>query len=315
MSNTPSRIAVADIESVRYSAPDLGLMEEFLADFGLERVHRTENLLYMRGAGPDAFVHVTELGPVRPIGFALKARSHEDLHALARHGGTTVMERDAPGGGRVVMLADPDGNRLEIVFGAAQSVPSLSRAPFEANVGPRRPRAVEVVRTTARASEVMRLGHVSLYTAQFAAMHDFYHDVLGLRDSDSYYGGHESNTIASFMHCGLEQQLVDHHTVALLGLGRTGYDHAAFEVLDLDDLMRGNQFLQARGRWRHSWGIGRHFQGSQIFDYWRDPFGNKVEHWTDGDLVNDDYQRGHSSFDPATDLAQWGPPLSTDFLS
>lgn len=24
--------------------------------------------------------------------------------------------------------------------------------------------------------------------------------------------------------------------------------------------------------------------GSQIFDYWKDPFGNELEHWTDGDL-------------------------------
>ena len=30
--------------------------------------------------------------------------------------------------------------------------------------------------------------------------------------------------------------------------------------------------------------MGRHIKGSQIFDYWKDPFGNELEHWTDGDL-------------------------------
>jgi catechol 2,3-dioxygenase-like lactoylglutathione lyase family enzyme len=315
MSETASIIAAADIESVRYSAPDLGLMEEFLSDFGLQRVHRSESLLYMRGRGPDAFIHVTERGEPRAVGFALKARALEDLHSLARHCGTPVVARDAPGGGQFVALSDPDGNQLEVVFGADQLAPTVSRAPFEANVGPRRPRAIDVVRTAPQASEILRLGHVALYTAQFAAMHAFYQDVLGMRDSDSYYGGHESNTIASFMHCGLQKQLVDHHTVALLGLGRTGFDHTGFEVLDLDDLMRGGQFLEARGKWTHSWGVGRHFQGSQIFDYWRDPFGNKVEHWTDGDLINDDYAGQHTSFNPATDLAQWGPPLTRDFMT
>lgn len=315
MNKGTSIIAVADIESVRFSAPDLGLMEEFLSDFGLQRVHRSATLLYMRGRGPDAFVHVTELGVARPVGFALKAGSVADLHVLARHCAAQVRERDAPGGGHVVTIPDPDGNRIEIVFGAEKHAVTASRAPFEANFGPRRPRAVETVRTQPQASEVLRLGHVAIYTAQFAAMHAFYGDVLGMRDSDTYYGGHESNTIASFMHCGLGRQLVDHHTVALLGLGRTGFDHCAFEVLDLDDLMRGSHFLEARGKWKHSWGVGRHFQGSQIFDYWRDPFGNKIEHWTDGDLVNDDYARGHTSFNPATDLAQWGPPLSPDFLA
>ena len=32
--------------------------------------------------------------------------------------------------------------------------------------------------------------------------------------------------------------------------------------------------LAARG-YPHAWGVGRHILGSQIFDYWRDPFGHK----------------------------------------
>jgi hypothetical protein len=120
------------------------------------------------------------------------------------------------------------------------------------------------------------------------------------------------------MHCGLGQTFVDHHSVALIGIGRTGFDHMAFEVLDFDDLMVGNRHLLGQNRWTHSWGVGRHFEGSQIFDYWRDPFGNKIEHWTDGDLVNDDYQGTNKRFAPelaADMLTQWGPPLTPDFMS
>ena len=84
-------------------------------------------------------------------------------------------------------------------------------------------------------------------------------------------------------------------------------------MLDWDDLSCGNQFLKQKNR-RHSWGIGRHVQGSQIFDYWLDPAGNKVEHWTDGDLVNDRYAVGHEPLTPDA-LAQWAPPLSPDFLA
>jgi hypothetical protein len=54
-------ISVQDIESVHYRAPDLDLMESFLADFGLQRAERTTNTLYMRGCGTDPFVHVTVL--------------------------------------------------------------------------------------------------------------------------------------------------------------------------------------------------------------------------------------------------------------
>jgi hypothetical protein len=86
----------------------------------------------------------------------------------------------------------------------------------------------------------------------------------------------------------------------------------AFEVLDLDDLMTGNAHLRSAG-WKHSWGVGRHVQGSQLFDYWRDPFGNKIEHWTDGDLVNDQHARTHGPLSPAG-LSQWAPPVTPEFF-
>jgi len=307
-------ISVADITSVRYSAPDLDLMEAFLADFGLRRVERTENELYVRGCGTDPFVHVTERGDARGVGFTLKASSVEDLHTLARHCDTRVGPRAAPGGGMCVSITDPDGNRIESAHGVQALTPSAAREPHTTNVGVRRSRPNLTIRTAAAPCQVLRLGHVALFTGRFREMYAFYHDVLGLRDSDSFYAGHVDNKIMSFMHCGLGETLVDHHTVALIGNGRTGFDHSAFETLDLDDLMAGNRYLTSRARWKHIWGVGRHIAGSQIFDYWRDPFGHKIEHWTDGDQVNDAYVKGHGTFDPAVDLAQWGPPLNPEFF-
>jgi len=56
--------------------------------------------------------------------------------------------------------------------------------------------------------------------------------------------------------------------------------------------------------------VGRHILGSQIFDYWADPAGFKIEHYTDGDLFNEDtaarrYAHGL--------LSIWGPELPKDF--
>ena len=61
--------------------------------------------------------------------------------------------------------------------------------------------------------------------------------------------------------------------------------HSAYQVADLDALAAGGEYLRDRG-YRRSWGIGRHIQGSQIFDYWRDPDGFLVEHFSDGDLFD-----------------------------
>ena len=67
-----------------------------------------------------------------------------------------------------------------------------------------------------------------------------------------------------------------------------------------------------RGYFR-SWGIGRHIQGSQIFDYWRDPDGFLVEHFADGDMFDSTLEPGWAPF-TASGLAQWGPPATKDFL-
>ena len=70
--------------------------------------------------------------------------------------------------------------------------------------------------------------------------------------------------------------------------------------------MLGHDYLKARQR-EAAWGVGRHIMGSQIFDYWNDPFGNELEHWTDGDLFTaaDPPQKMPMS---ALLAVQWGSP-------
>ena len=83
-----------------------------------------------------------------------------------------------------------------------------------------------------------------------------------------------------------------------------GLNHLSWEVRDIDDVHAGSENLAAKVR-RHEWGIGRHLLGSQIFDYWRDPWGHVLEHFTDGDLLNAGHETGH--FDPSVALGtQWG---------
>jgi hypothetical protein len=83
-------------------------------------------------------------------------------------------------------------------------------------------------------------------------------------------------------------------------------------VSDLDALAAGGEYLRDHG-YQRSWGIGRHIQGSQIFDYWRDPDGFLVEHFTDGDLFDNTLEPGWAAM-TASGLAQWGPPVTKDFL-
>ena len=47
-------------------------------------------------------------------------------------------------------------------------------------------------------------------------------------------------------------------------------------------------------------------QGSQIYDYWHDPFGHQVEHWTDGDQLNRAAGSNKASLISLMS-SQWGP--------
>jgi catechol 2,3-dioxygenase-like lactoylglutathione lyase family enzyme len=308
-------ISVKDIAFVRYQSTDLDAMENFLLDFGLHRSERTTQALYMRASDEAHHVHITELGDSNcTLGFGLQAQSADDLHTLAARLGTEVQDNTEPGGGQRVRFTDPDGFVIDVLHGQTRLPPIPQRAPLAMNPATGRQRFGQAIRHKPQAAAVMRLGHLALLVADFRKSYEFYGSVLGFKASDSYFAGPPENMIAAFMHCGLGEQFTDHHTLALItspdGVAR--FDHSAFEVVDLDDLMQGGEYLKSRDH-EHSWGVGRHIQGSQLFDYWRDPFGNKIEHWTDGDLVNDATPVGHAHISNE-ELSQWGPPLTPEFF-
>ena len=121
--------------------------------------------------------------------------------------------------------------------------------------------------------------------------------------------------VAVFTRCDKGQEPADHHTLLLasaLGAGgAVGLNHLAWEVFDLDDLQAGRDHLAAKGR-AHEWGVGRHLLGSQIFDYWRDPWGHIHEHWTDGDQFAADAPPGDYPIDVGA-VSQWGPNMPPTF--
>lgn len=307
-------IQVRDIAYVRYQLPDLGKQADFLADFGMHAHVHTEDALQMSAYSGGYPAYVAQRGENRALGMGFAVTSRSALEEAAALFGQTVRANEELGAGEVVTIADPDGFRIDLLFGGETIDARACRAPLELNNAGRRVRVGQTNRLEEGPSHVMRLGHVVLKTINFPAMLAFYQDVLGFRTSDSYYAGEPSSTVAAFLHCGLGSTYTDHHTVALIGLGgnERDFDHCAFEVLDWDDLSSGNRHL-LQGGYRHAWGIGRHVQGSQVFDYWRDPFGNKIEHWTDGDLVNDMTPTAHAPLTPNA-FAQWAPPLPPDFL-
>jgi catechol 2,3-dioxygenase-like lactoylglutathione lyase family enzyme len=302
-------IKVQDIAYVRFAVPDLDAMQRFAADFGLVLTAREKDTLYHRGSDPSPYIHVAELGDAGFRGVAFEAASAEDLTAASKlEGASSVEKLEAPGGGQVVRFTDPDGYQVEIVHGREQ----LGALPVPiaegVNRGSERQRLGSVHRPPAGPSSVKRLGHAVVRVANFRRSEEWYKSRFGFLSSDEVYLGEPENVVTAFMRCDRGDEYADHHTLLCVGLGEPGFDHAAFEVEDVDAVMAGHDHLTSAGYDHHA-GIGRHVLGSQIFDYWRDPWGHVLEHFTDGDLLNADYETGHH--DPGTALGTaWGSFIS-----
>ena len=298
-------IKVQDIAYVRFGAPDLDKMQQFAADFGFTLTARENDTLYHRGTDSSPYAHVTELGDAGFRGAAFEAASAADLVAASKIEGASEIEKiEAPGGGQRVRFVDPDGYPIEVVHGR-ETLPTLPvPTAIGVNRGTERQRLGKVHRPPSGPSSVKRLGHVVLRVADFRRSEDWYKSRFGFLSSDEVYLGDEANVITAFMRCDRGEVYADHHTLLCVGIGEVGFDHAAFEVEDVDSLMAGHDHLTSAG-YEHHAGVGRHVLGSQIFDYWRDPWGHVVEHFTDGDLLNASHET--SRYDPGTALGTlWG---------
>jgi catechol 2,3-dioxygenase-like lactoylglutathione lyase family enzyme len=305
----------ADIAYVSYQVTDLDRMEAFLADFGLVRTARTADALYMRGAGSVPSLHVSRRGAENAfLGVAFSVAGRGDLEALAALPGSSGIEHiAAPGGGSRVVMTTPDGHRVEAVHGM-QPAPALPvRDPNRFNAATNKQRTNAPLRPPREPGLCLRLGHCVLKVRDHDAAVRWFAERLGLVPSDHLcVPGDESHVIGTFLRCDRGVEFVDHHALFVVQADAPGVHHVSFEMQDLDAVMGAHDYLVERG-YRLDCGVGRHLLGSQIFDYWRDPFGNRVEHYTDGDVVNH-LHRPTKFAGTAEETTQWGAKPPPEFF-
>lgn len=308
-------IKVHDLAWLEFEKPDLAATEAFAQAFGLHTVARTADDLQLRGADAGApCVLVRRGAQTRFRGLAFRAHDDVDVHTLAEANGVTAQRLPECLGGLSVQLTDPGGIPVKVVAGMHE-LPELAAQPAHVfNFGRESARINTTQRPPRTPAVVQRLGHVVLQSTKYLEALNWYLDNLGLIVSDFLYfpGQRERGPTMSFIRCDRGSVPADHHTLALALGPANRYVHSAYQVSDLDALAAGGEYLCEQGYFR-SWGIGRHIQGSQIFDYWRDPDGFLVEHFADGDVFDNTLEPGWAPF-TASGLAQWGPPATADFL-
>ncbi|RPG27021.1 MAG: glyoxalase [Gammaproteobacteria bacterium TMED57] len=298
---------IKDVLYVRFRVTDLQAQQRFLDDFGFQ-TSIDDGLLLARGTDGSPYIYLAEESSEPAfvsVGFA--AESEAALKEVAAIDSVPIESNTLPGGGLIARLTDPNGFAVEVVANIADRPPLTEAVRSDFNDGVEKHRLGERVAFAAPECLIKRLGHVVLMVNDFSETFEWYQRRLGLLISDEIVmdkDGQEQ-TLGAFTRCNRGEEYVDHHTMFFINAGHSDFNHAAFEVGNWDVLMQSHYALKKAGH-QHSFGVGKHILGSQTFDYWKDPNGFMLEHFTDGDLFNESF--GPHKRSPADLLGtHWGP--------
>lgn len=304
---------------VDYTHNDYDKAKQFYLDFGLEIAEEGENEIFFRGYGSEPYIYRLRRGSAARFGgAAFVVESFPELErAQSIPGASRIAELDGPGGGYIVSLKDPQGFHVHLVHGQKERIPeALDLQKLVVNYEDDKPRKGTFQRFKPGPAPVYRWGHYGVtYDANevgYEKMYDWYTQVIGLAPSDLVH--RDGKPITCFFHVDRKKEYSDHHAFFFKPCKpgkKPDVAHAAFEIHDFDIQMLGHQYLEKQG-YQICWGVGRHVLGSQVFDYWFDTSGFMVEHYADGDLVNEDTKIATVQAGPAA-LSVWGPPVPDVF--
>jgi len=240
------------------------------------------------GAGGDADVRfriddhagriILSLGESDDIAaLGMEVEDAAALAALVDHlealGFKTLASEDGLSGRRmvddVVLVADPDGNRIELHH-------TPRRHPERPFISPRV--------SSAFLTEGQGVGHAVLATTNIEAMRRFYCDGLGFAVSDyiDVRLGPDMTAEATFLHCNAR-----HHSIALLAAPfPKRLVHFMLEVEDVDDV--GRLYSEAAGAGLQITStLGRHTNDRMLSFYAATPSGFEIEFGCDGIAIED----------------------------
>ncbi len=327
-------IKAKDVQYCTLQCPDLDVQEQFLIHFGMHTVEKTDDLLLMRGEGPQPFIEKCVKGDKKFVSATFVAASKEDLEKISNSDDfSDIEELTTPGGGYITRAMDPDGIGVEVVFGIEERSDFSKVSPYPTNEGTNINRINQIKRYPKGSyPKIIRFAHYGINSNNISLALEWYQRHLGIIPSDKLWMGDSEDSNTPLMGCFARLDRgstpADHHSIFWLDAnnqseGIPGLNHVSFEMLNIDDVFMGHEILQQKKEefdYELEWGVGRHYQGSQIFDYWRSPFKQTHEHQTDGDMLDNSVPCGHINMientggmpGDAPGPSQWGPPINLE---
>lgn len=265
------------LRSIELALPHAAEAAAFLTDvWGMAPADVRGNTHYLRGSGSLPYlVALAEAGDgyVRSTTFTCTPERLESLKRTVSAAGlpaAPVVSND-PGGGHGIVVELAEGEVLRFLTDTQDVAPIPGR------------------------DMPVKLTHIVFNATDAEATGTLVEAALGFRVSDRTKG-------MVFVRCN-----ESHHSTAFARAGISSLNHIAFEMADLDAVMRGIGRLRDQDM-VPAWGPGRHGPGANVFAYFIAPFGPVIEFSTAVEKVPEDYQAG-SPEDwawPEKRIDQWG---------
>jgi len=258
-------MGLTGLRSVELGVTDVSASARFYTEvWGLAPAGSDRDAVYLRATGAAHHVVALHRRPnpeLLSITFSARSRADVDaLHAALKRADEGPVEAPAaitePGGGYGFAFKDREGRIFRAIAGDARRE--------DAGAAPGRPH---------------ELAHVVLNSADVPRATAFFVDVLGFRLTDQ-------TRMMDFVTCNDH-----HHNVAFAHADAATLNHIAFELPDLESVMRGAGRLRDAG-FRIEWGVGRHGPGNNVFAYFVGPEDFVVEYTAEVNRVDASYRVG-----------------------
>jgi len=291
-------MSLQGIDAVVFGVADMAEAKRFLDDWGVAPVSDSaDKLVYRTRDGAEVIVrpkNAVDLPPpiedgntVREViwGAADQAELDETLNRIR---GLPSFRTGADGLPRVT---DPNG--LSLAFRISKRTP-VAVKPTPVNAPGSHQRVNQRSPVHGQANPI-NIGHVVVFAADFAAMRAFYTETLGFAISDEYPGH------GVFTRC---RRVGEHHNLFMLNRpGRAGFNHVAFTLTDIHEVIGGGIAMSKKG-WKTEIGPGRHPISSAYFWYFENPLAAPLEYYADEDFCTEEWKPG--TFERKPELfAEW----------
>jgi 2,3-dihydroxy-p-cumate/2,3-dihydroxybenzoate 3,4-dioxygenase len=245
------------LRSVDLELADVAPAADFLERvWGLVPAGPEGRTRFFRGTGDHPYILSLTQAAAPAVAAITFSGSLEEIDRVKQRAGVPRMTKfEVPGGGSGFDVRGPEAQTYRFI---TETTPP---APLK---DPDKP---------------IQITHAVVNSTDVDASERFAVEKLGFKVSDRT--GH-----MRFLRCNRK-----HHAIAYAKAEFSSLNHIAFEMQDLDAVMRGIGRMR-EARFESVWGPGRHGPGNNVFGYFIAPYGGVIEYTAEVGEVGDDYKVG-----------------------